>query len=102
MLPVHRSSAAAVRLLAAWQQQRREVTDRLDGLLLHGPTAVDRVAGRQDELRAAMQAEREAFEAFVQVATQPGGGCAPPAPAQPRPAHEHSYPRLRAVPSDSP
>ena len=97
---VHQPSAAAVRLLAAWQQQRRELTDRLDGLLLHGPTAVDRVAARGDELRAALESERDAFEAFVDLVRQPGRGTAPAAP-QPAYPDARSYPPLRSVPSDA-
>ncbi len=121
MAAVHQPSSAAVRLLAAWQQQRREVTDRLDSLLLHGPTAVGRVAARAQELREALQAEREAFDAFVDLATSSTAGTTSTststssttgttAPAQvagpvpsARPATapaERVYPRLRAVPSD--
>lgn len=110
---MHQPSAAAVRLLAAWQQQRRALTDRLDGLLLHGPTAVDRVASRADELREALETERRAFEAFVDVVRRPGRGTAPDAaqpaaqPAQPpaeqEPAYppDSRYPPLRSVPSDA-
>ncbi len=87
------SSASAVRLLAAWQQQRRELTDRLDSLLLHGPTAVARVSSRQDELREAMQAEQRAFEAFV-VHAVTGSVDRPPVQEVPTTA----YPPLRAVP----
>ena len=95
---MHLSSASAVRLLAAWQQQRREVSDRLDTLLLHGPTAVNRVASRADELRRALEAERAAFEAFVAIAGQPERGTAP-APVVDRDARPaaDAYPRLRAV-----
>ena len=98
---MHLSSAAAVRLLAGWQQQRRALNDRLEGLLLHGPTAVDRVAARAEELRAALEAERLAFDAFVAVATQPDAGTAPPAaePAAQPLAEPRSYPPLRVVPS---
>ena len=98
---MHQPSAAAVRLLAAWQQQRRELTDRLDGLLLHGPTAVDRVAARADELRAALASERDAFEAFVDLVRQPGRGAAPAAPPPPAYPGAHGYPPLRSVPSDA-
>ena len=94
---MHQSSAAAVRLLAAWQQSRRELGDRLEGLLLHGPTAVDRVAARADELRAALDAERAAFEAFVDLVHQPGRGTAPPEPVY---VESRRYPALRSVPSD--
>jgi hypothetical protein len=96
---VHRSSASAVRLLAAWQEQRRALTDRLDGLLLHGPTAVDRVAARAQELEQAMAAERAAFSAFVELVRSPGGGTAPAATAVP--AQAHAQPRLHAVPDDA-
>lgn len=95
---MHQSSASAVRLLAAWQQRRRQLGDRLDGLLLHGPTAVDRVAARTDELRAALDAERAAFEAFVELVHQPGRGTAPPEPGY---VDAGSYPALRSVPSDA-
>ncbi|MCW2607710.1 MAG: hypothetical protein JWO60_2403 [Frankiales bacterium] len=100
MAGVHTSSAAAVRLLAAWQQQRREVTDRLEGLLLHGPTAVSRVAARADELRAALRAEQDAFEAFVRTAQAPPGTAVAASPVLPRVEQEPVYPRLRVVPSD--
>jgi hypothetical protein len=88
-------TTAAVRLLAAWTQQRRALSDRLEGLLLHGPTAVDRVAARTDEIRAALERERQAFEDFVALAGQPDFG---PGPApdvdllRPR-----AYPPLRSV-----
>lgn len=91
---MHQSSTAAVRLLAAWQQRRRELSDRLDGLLLHGPTAVDRVAARADELRAALETERRAFEDFVALVQEPGRGSAPAAPAL---SPTDPYPPLRAV-----
>ena len=99
---MHRSSTSAVRLLAAWQLRRRELSDRLDSLLLHGPTAVDRVASRADELRQALEAERVAFEAFVDVAER-----TPVAPSSTVTADVFDaadavvdlvvYPRLRAV-----
>ena len=90
---MHLSSTAAVRLLAAWQQQRRELSDRLEGLLLHGPTAVDRVASRTDELRTALEQERRAFEDFVALVQEPGHGAAPTLDlTDPR-----SYPPLHAV-----
>ncbi|MCU1691300.1 MAG: hypothetical protein JWM64_391 [Frankiales bacterium] len=90
---MHPSSASAVRLLAAWQQQRRELTDRLDSLLLHGPTAVDRVSSRAEELREALLAEQRAFEAFVLHAVH---GAAVPVVPEVRAPRE--YPPLRAVP----
>ena len=96
---MHLSSASAVRLLAAWQQQRRELTDRVDTLLLHGPTAVDRVAARAEELRQALEAERTAFEAFVAVVARPDRGSAPPVVEhlEQRTESVLAYPRLRAV-----
>lgn len=81
-----------MRLLAAWQQQRRDLTDRLDSLLLHGPTAVARVAARERELRDAMLAEQQAFEAFVAHVAREGA-----TPAA-RPEAVTAYPPLRAVP----
>jgi hypothetical protein len=97
---VHRSSASAVRLLAAWQQQRRALTDRLEGLLLQGPTAVDRVAARAPELEQAMAAERAAFSAFVELVRSPGAGTAPVEPAAADPAHTRAT-HLHAVPDDA-
>jgi hypothetical protein len=91
---VHLPSTAAVRLLAAWQQQRRDLSDRLESLLLHGPTAVDRVSTRADELREAMEQERQAFEAFVALVQEPGHAATPYVDVV---APRSSYPPLRAV-----
>lgn len=86
-------TTAAVRLLAAWTQQRRELSDRLEGLLLHGPTAVERVAARAEELREALERERQAFEEFVAHSEPAGAGPAPDVELlRPR-----AYPPLRSV-----
>lgn len=102
---MHPSSAQAVRLLAAWQLRRRELDDRLEGLLLHGPTAVERVADRADELRDALERERSAFEAFVLGVREPHRSLPVPVdrtPPGPRGQQvERAYPPLRAVRSDA-
>lgn len=53
-----------MRLLAHWHARRREVDEQLEPLLAHGPAAVDRVSSRLGELTRALDAERDAFEAF--------------------------------------
>ncbi len=93
---MHLPSTSAVRLLADWQQQRRALSDRVDSLLLHGPTAVDRVAVRADELREALDAERAAFEAFVAGAE--GAGAGPERPGRRRAGAAVPAPARRARP----
>jgi hypothetical protein len=86
-------TTAAVRLLAAWTQQRRELSDRLEGLLLHGPTAVERVTSRAEELREALERERQAFEEFVALSLQADAGAA----ADVDLLRPRAYPPLRSV-----
>lgn len=59
---------ADIRLLATWHQRRRELTERIEALLLHGPTAVVRVRSRAEELRGAYAEELAALEAFLALA----------------------------------
>lgn len=59
------AQAAGVRALAAWLQARRELTERVEVLLMHGPTAVSRVQKHLDELRAGYERELAAFAAFA-------------------------------------
>ena len=56
---------AELRALALWHTRRRAVDELLFPLLEYGPVAVDRVAERLLELRALVQAEEAAFDAFV-------------------------------------
>jgi len=56
---------AELRALALWHTRRRMVDELLVPLLEYGPVAVDRVADRLPELRALVQAEEMAFDAFV-------------------------------------
>lgn len=102
---VSASDTSAVRLLAAWLHRRRELTDRVDGLLLHGPTAVDRVARRAQELRSWYAAEQEALEAFLSHAQQAGCGTPAPPVARTPPVADSppkSYPPLHSVGEGNP
>lgn len=99
MLP---TSTSAVRLLAAWQQQRRELSDRLEGLLLHGPTAVDRVTSRADELREALEQERRTFEEFVATVQEQVTERGRATTLYPDVVAPRSYPPLRSVGDPSP
>ena len=58
---------AELRALALWHSRRRAVDEILAPLLEYGPVAVERVARRLTEVRALVDDERGAFEAFVEV-----------------------------------
>jgi hypothetical protein len=56
-----------LRALALWHTRRRMVDEVLAPLLEYGPIAVDRVSDRLDEVQSLVQAEMEAFAAFVLI-----------------------------------
>lgn len=105
---VEPTAAAGVRALAAWLHARRELSERLEVLLMHGPTAVERVARHLQELRDGYDRELAAFDAFTQGRGGDGVPCEPVRALSPGPApaaHEPSpgqvrledYPPLRSV-----
>jgi hypothetical protein len=58
---------AELRALALWHTRRRAVDELLEPLLEYGPVAVERVAERLNQVRALVDDEQRAFEAFVEV-----------------------------------
>jgi hypothetical protein len=56
---------AELRALALWHTRRRAVDELLEPLLEYGPVAVERVAERLTQVRALVDDEQRAFEAFV-------------------------------------
>lgn len=78
------NAAADVRSLAAWLQARRELSERVEVMLVHGPTAVQRVRRHLEEVRSAYARELAAFEAFASGRGAPPGSRGPD--VRPRPA----------------
>jgi hypothetical protein len=61
---------AELRALALWHTRRRAVDELLEPLLEYGPVAVERVAERLNQVRALMDDELRAFEAFVEIVVE--------------------------------
>jgi hypothetical protein len=61
---------AELRALALWHTRRRAVDELLEPLLEYGPVAVERVADRLSQVRALMEDELRAFEAFVEIVVE--------------------------------
>lgn len=61
---------AELRALALWHTRRRAVDELLEPLLEYGPVAVERVAERLPHVRALVEDEQRAFQAFVDVVAE--------------------------------
>jgi hypothetical protein len=67
-------SRAELRALALWHTRRRVVDELLAPLLEYGPVAVDRVAGRLDEVRSVVADEERAYRAFLDALAERSHG----------------------------